>query len=490
MKTSRVTMRKMLSCSLIFASMGIVATAEAQQFSYNPPGQLASGSGTGRVDDTVYVPGMRYPIEVAPSFPNSQVWGRGGLNGGGGGQCDAQNYSYPWWDNYCETRQWEVPLCPGGTGHQGQDIRPSTCEKNVHWAVAAESGTITSIGTYTVYLVTPDGTQHRYLHMEPSSLQVSVNDSVSKGDRLGRVSNAFGDTATTIHLHYDIYQTISGVGPGYVPTYMSLVRSYEELIGMPAEPCGIISPDGGIVDDRDKCFALLGNVQFWRDVDGSGYNDKLYWTYAFTSANPGAWAQWNFELAESGKYRVEAYLTPDEATSKKARYVLRHGTSMQELIVDLSTQNDGWRDLGEFEFNEGGSQSLSLYDNTGESSDLNLKLPADAVRLTRTDGVVTPPDMGSGTPDMGVAMQDMSAPLPDMAAPVRDMSGTPTRDMNTPTSTPDMSAGSGGSDTSSTSSCGEGCAVLPSGQGRLPVEGILLGLIGLGWRRRRRRPQG
>jgi len=38
-----------------------------------------------------------------------------------------ENYSYPWQDNFCETRDFEVGQCATGMGHQGQDIRPSSC---------------------------------------------------------------------------------------------------------------------------------------------------------------------------------------------------------------------------------------------------------------------------------------------------------------------------------------------------------------------------
>ena len=49
-----------------------------------------------------------------------------------------ENYSYPWQDNFCEARDFEVGQCANGYGHQGQDIRPATCKKNIHWVVAAE----------------------------------------------------------------------------------------------------------------------------------------------------------------------------------------------------------------------------------------------------------------------------------------------------------------------------------------------------------------
>jgi MYXO-CTERM domain-containing protein len=239
------------------------ATAAAQ-FSYRPAGELVSGSGEGREDDEVYAPGIRFPIESAPAYANSQVWGRGGSNGGGGSQCDAVNFSYPWRDNYCEARSWDMPLCPSGTGHQGQDIRAATCQSSTHWAVAADDGVITSIGSYSVYLTAPDGTRYDYLHM--SDVQVAVGDEVERGDRLGKVSNRFGDSSTTVHLHFNVRKNVEGVGMVFVPPYTSLVRAYEELIGVapafdappapptPDAPRPPEPPDAGV----DQGAALVG----------------------------------------------------------------------------------------------------------------------------------------------------------------------------------------------------------------------------------------
>lgn len=217
------------------------SSAEAQ-FSYTPPGELespgggATRPGAGRVDDHVYAPGMRFPIEEAPAYANSQIYGYGGYMGPGGGQCSDGNFSYPWHDNYCEERSWTMPLCPSGRGHQGQDIRPATCRDNYYWAVAAADGTVTNIGSYSLYVTGDDGTRYDYLHMEPSSIVVSRGARVTRGQRLGRVSDAFGSTSTTIHLHFNLRQNVSGVGTVYVPPYMSLIQSYSELIGVSTAP--------------------------------------------------------------------------------------------------------------------------------------------------------------------------------------------------------------------------------------------------------------
>lgn len=217
-----------LSALVIVAALALEGRALAQDFTYHPPGDLLSGSGEGRVDETVYAPGMRFPIKDTPSFANSQVYMHGGSQGPGGGQCDAANYSYPWRDNYCEIRQWDMPLCPSGTGHQGQDIRGPSCEANVHDCVAAVDGTITNVGSYSVYLTAADGTRYDYLHM--GAVTVDVGDEVKRGDVLGKVSNEFGGTPTTIHLHFNLRQSVAGIGTVYVPPYMSLVASYQELL--------------------------------------------------------------------------------------------------------------------------------------------------------------------------------------------------------------------------------------------------------------------
>ncbi len=204
-------------------------------FTYYPAGQLAPAkSGTGRKGDNyLYAPGIRFPIETAPAYINSQVYGIGGYLGPKGSLCDQKNYEYPWRDNYCEKRGWSMPLCQGGKGHQGVDIRTSTCHKNKYYTVAVADGVITSIGKYTVKLRDNSGRTYRYLHMNPQSLQVRRGQKVKRGQRLGLVSNNMGSTKTSIHLHFDMKQTIK-VGNAsksvFVPLYSSLVEAYKRLL--------------------------------------------------------------------------------------------------------------------------------------------------------------------------------------------------------------------------------------------------------------------
>ena len=208
------------------------SAAPPASFTYNQPGMLQSGD-SGVTDATLYAPGIRFPIEDAPAFADSQVYGHGGSNGPGGGQCDSPNYVYPWSDNFCEARSYTTPLCPAGTGHQGQDIRPSTCKAAVHPAVAAEAGVITQIGSYTVYLSADSGRTYLYLHMQMNQLKVNVGDRVTRGQALGLVSNNFGATPTTIHLHFEIKEPVTLHGSTIttrVPPYSSLVDAYQRLL--------------------------------------------------------------------------------------------------------------------------------------------------------------------------------------------------------------------------------------------------------------------
>lgn len=217
--------------------------AVSSEFSYLPSGDLTSGSGTGRVDCRIHAPDIRFPIEAPPSFANSQVYNPGG----GlqpyvctGGQCCVDNYSYPWRDNFCETRSGTNSLvldeCPDKTEkhHAGQDIRAATCQDNEHWVVAVSDGTISLIneGKWLVQLTSGVGESRRiynYLHMDPLSLTVTKNQGVKKGQRLGKVSDDWIDS-TTRHLHFEIYKIIDDVVTPVSP-YMSLVESYRRLIG-------------------------------------------------------------------------------------------------------------------------------------------------------------------------------------------------------------------------------------------------------------------
>jgi len=245
-----------------------VTTALNPGFAYHPPGDLlAQDKGRGRVGDRrVYAPNIIFPIKIdkrseptppgGHAFMNSQIWNFGGwgygkVKGPGGSECTASNFNPSLQrDNFCEVRGWDMPMCPSGQGHQGQDIRPPSCADNKWEVVAVVDGTITSSTKSTqVELKGEDGTLYEYLHMHPASIKVERGQKVKQGQVLGRVSNYMGGTpSTTRHLHFNIEQTVSIDGDTdrvYVPPYTSLIAAYRRAKGL--DPG--IGPDGNLIID-------------------------------------------------------------------------------------------------------------------------------------------------------------------------------------------------------------------------------------------------
>jgi murein DD-endopeptidase MepM/ murein hydrolase activator NlpD len=216
-------------------------------FPFDPPTQLTAGSGAGYSDTTNWAPGICFPLADTPSYANSQVYRPGGSAvPSNPSQCATQNYSYPWQDNFCESRSWANPVCNTGKGHQGQDIRPKTCKVDTYWAVAPEDGIVTQLGSMTV-AITGKAAPHRiyrYLHMKKSSVRVALHQSVVRGQKLGLVSNNLGINSqgkqqfTTIHLHFEIRvgqtETLSDgtvlSADDFVPPYTALVDSYRRKL--------------------------------------------------------------------------------------------------------------------------------------------------------------------------------------------------------------------------------------------------------------------
>lgn len=265
--------------------------AQSGEFTYYGPGDLIENSGwkkkPGRVDYHVYAR-MRFPIAHATAYVKSQSfmpWGdcyRTGLVGrlgkkGAPYHCKvndkplvfdesaAVNFSYPWRDNFCEQRDFLVGQCPGGYGHQGEDIRPAQCVLNnaeadrclpyQDYVAAVHDGVIRrlpgNLGAYIVVNSENDHVRFRYLHMNPKIMDADglLNGrQVSEGEILGKVAT-WGDheNGTSYHLHFNI-QVFSNVGWVWVNPYMTLVAAYERLIGargveiMPGQP-GPLVPD-------------------------------------------------------------------------------------------------------------------------------------------------------------------------------------------------------------------------------------------------------
>ncbi|HZL30238.1 MAG TPA: M23 family peptidase [Pseudolabrys sp.] len=247
---------------------------QSPDFTYYAPGDLIPNTGwkkmPGRADYHVYAE-MRFPIANAPAYVKSQSfmpWGDCYRSGHTGrlGRKDAPyacrvngipltfneaapvNFNYPWRDNFCERRDFMVGQCPGGIGHQGEDIRPANCvQKNKgsdrcepyqHTVAAVRDGPIWRMpGNLAAYVVinTPNEfVRFRYLHMNPKLLDedgMVTGREVSQGEIIGKVAT-WGDfeRGTSYHLHFNM-QVFTKVGWVWVNPYMSLVLAYERMIG-------------------------------------------------------------------------------------------------------------------------------------------------------------------------------------------------------------------------------------------------------------------
>ena len=210
-------------------------------FNYRPSGDIIPNTGyrkqAGHPDVIAYSQ-VRFPLEKTPAFLHSQAHVRRDKEATGG---------YPWRDNFCESRSFEVWQCPGGYGHQGEDIRAADCppapESNERCdpkrqAVVAvrDASVIRGPKDQAATLQVNSRTEHirfRYMHMNPQAMNADglVNGrSVAEGEKIGVISNFLDHPAgTSLHLHFDI-QVFTRDGWIWVNPYATLVSAYERLI--------------------------------------------------------------------------------------------------------------------------------------------------------------------------------------------------------------------------------------------------------------------
>jgi murein DD-endopeptidase MepM/ murein hydrolase activator NlpD len=192
----------------------------------------------GRADSAAYSQ-IRFPLEKAPAAIRSQSFGRKNSDVGRG--------LYPWRDNFCEARSFQVGQCAAGFGHQGQDIRPAPCPPNSNSesschprkqaVVAVRDGVlIRSPKQQAATLQINTSNEHirfRYMHMNPSAMDadgILNGRRVAEGEKIGVVSNYLDfPNGTSYHLHFDI-QVFTRDGWIWVNPYTTLIASYERLI--------------------------------------------------------------------------------------------------------------------------------------------------------------------------------------------------------------------------------------------------------------------
>jgi hypothetical protein len=239
--------RRRLDIPAAIAERPVAASAD---FTYLPPGDIIPGSGYrkqgGRADFNAYSQ-IRFPLEKAPDFVNSQSF-RDRKSGGKSLDMLARgNDAYPWRDSFCEARDFGVGQCVNGFGHQGQDIRSACsprndgvdrCDPRQQAIVAVREGVlIRAPKQQAVTLQVNTRNEHirfRYMHMNPADMdtdRVLSGRRVEEGEKIGVVSNYLDHpNGTTRHLHFDV-QVFTRDGWLWVNPYVTLISAYERLIG-------------------------------------------------------------------------------------------------------------------------------------------------------------------------------------------------------------------------------------------------------------------
>jgi hypothetical protein len=224
----------------------------SSDFTYRPSGDIIARNGSrnpgGHTDFTAYAQ-IRFPLAKAPAFAHSQSFAsRRSSDKPLMPEESAGGYtSYPWQDNFCEARSFSVGQCPGGFGHQGQDIRPAPCPPHGENAddcdprqkavVAVRDGVlIRSLKQQAATLQINTRNEHmrfRYMHMNPAAMDadgVLNGRRVEEGEKIGVVSNYLDHpNGTTRHLHFDV-QVFTRDGWLWVNPYVTLISAYERLI--------------------------------------------------------------------------------------------------------------------------------------------------------------------------------------------------------------------------------------------------------------------
>lgn len=216
--------------------------ARSADFSYRPSGDIIPNTGyrkQGGHPDTMAYAQIRFPLEKAPAFVHSQSHTKRDKDDG--------LTAYPWRDNFCESRSFEVWQCSGGYGHQGEDIRaadclsPSNgrepCDPKQRGVIAVRDAVVIRTSKdQAATLEVNSRTEHirfRYMHMNPQALNadgVLNGRIVAEGEKIGVISNYLDHPAgTSMHLHFDV-QVFTRDGWIWVSPYVTLVSAYERLI--------------------------------------------------------------------------------------------------------------------------------------------------------------------------------------------------------------------------------------------------------------------
>ncbi|WP_162606077.1 DNRLRE domain-containing protein, partial [Jiangella aurantiaca] len=134
-----------------------------------------------------------------------------------------------------------------------------------------------------------------------------------------------------------------------------------------------------LVDNGDVGqTSQVGPWPFMTDTTQSqwGINDDFQYDRTAVTGNTYTWVP---ELAESGRYRVDAHYVASAGRTTHAPYTVHHAGGTTAVAVDQTAGTNGvWAMLGSWDFNAGTSHRVTV----GSVAELRTVV-ADAVRLTK-----------------------------------------------------------------------------------------------------------
>jgi hypothetical protein len=140
-------------------------------------------------------------------------------------------------------------------------------------------------------------------------------------------------------------------------------------------PANIVCPiDGGF---------SKGGAYWWSS--GLGVYGRGLYTYCNGNARD-SWGRWTFDLGQisgSGRYKVEAFIPSNHATTTNAHYHVNNNAGLSGVSVNQLAVSDVWVDLGTYDFTAGNAW-VELDDATGEPyvNSGSPKIGFDCIRIT------------------------------------------------------------------------------------------------------------
>lgn len=299
------------------------------------------------------------------------------------------------WSFHTHTRGWgdvgyNYLIDPNGVVYEGR----AGGDDAVGFHDTANYGSmgVVMIGTYSS--VAPTGTSQDSL-VKLLAWKASQKDI----DPLGR-SYYYGCANSRFCAPFNaggIVDNIAGhrhVTPGHTTcpgdALVSVLPSIRNRVKQTMDGQGSTPPPNGeiVVDELEGGFAR-SNANWYSASCGAG--GHTYYTYA--TDNPGDStnsATWRPNIPNTGTYRVYVHvpqgcgLASPPYASTQARYTIVHAHGESTQTVDHNTAT-AWVDVGVYQFNQGTSGAVELYDVTGEPFDQQRVVFFDAVKWVPED---------------------------------------------------------------------------------------------------------